>query len=148
MISAIWQDPAILTKDILLLSLAVGKCYVRWVTPVSGFGTQLVQSQKWIGGWILVIYRLRCKILNKVDISGWKRWGLDDSLPEFFVHMAAGEYSDIVPCCQSLHIWLCLAGCGLASAMWLSVGCYCSSPGRLGLFRSRDFGRSPNQATD
>lgn len=29
------------------------------------------------------------------------------------------------------------------SAMWLSVGCCCSSPVRPGLFRSTDFGRSP-----
>lgn len=33
------------------------------------------------------------------------------------VQMDAGEHGDIVLSCQSLHIWLCLAGCGLASAM-------------------------------
>ena len=47
-----------------------------------------------------------------------------------------------------VHIWLYLAGCGLASAMRLSVGCYCSSAGRQGLFRSRNSGRSPSSATD
>lgn len=74
---------------------------------------------KWSGGWILVVYRVQNKIRLIFKIKTAK-----DSQPRpgFFVvivvfQMDAGEHSDIVLSCQSLHIWLCLAGCGLAKAM-------------------------------
>lgn len=155
MITVIWQDPTILTKDILFSSRAVEKCKVRHVTFVSDCWKQLkhvyIISQVgcWLDHrqddekyWVKLIFKIKKIVEDKLIRNHIQS--------NFVVCTAMGECSDIAPCCQSLlHIWLCLvAGCGLASAMWLSVGCYCSSPGRLGLFGSRDFGRSPNQATD
>lgn len=80
------------------------------------------------------------KQINKLLSHSLKnRWHL---FPDYIRRSRANSHFDLA--CMLLHIWLCLAGRGLTGAMWLSAGCYWSSPGRLHSLH----GRSPHQAAD
>lgn len=80
------------------------------------------------------------KQINKLLSHSLKnRWHL---FPDYIRRSRANSHFDLD--CVFLHIWLCLAGRGLAGAMWLSAGCYWSSPGGLHSLH----GRSPDQAAD